>query len=56
MANTLGYPPTMPTEPNAGEEPPDNRLYRLLAIAFLAGMVVISMLFLVMLILLARAS
>ena len=56
MANTLGYPPLRPTEPDEGKEPPDNRLYRLLALGFLAGMVVIIMLFWLMLILLARAA
>jgi hypothetical protein len=54
MANTLGSPPLTPTEPDKENEPPDNRLYRFLAIAFLAGMVVIIALFFLMLILLAR--
>jgi hypothetical protein len=56
MADTLGYPPQRPTAPDEEKEPPDNRLYRLLALGFLAGVVVIIMLFWLMLILLARAS
>lgn len=56
MANTQGYPPTMPTGPDADKEPPDNRLYRLLAFAYLAGVVVLIALFWLMLILLAKAS
>lgn len=56
MADTLGNPLLTPTEPDEGKEPPDNRLYRMLAMAFLCGMVVIIALFLLMLILLARAS
>ncbi|HEU5198165.1 MAG TPA: hypothetical protein VFU32_00935 [Ktedonobacterales bacterium] len=59
MADTLGYPPLRPTEPDeedAGKEPPDNHLYRLLALAYLAGVVVLIALFWLMLILLARAS
>ncbi|HEX6779573.1 MAG TPA: hypothetical protein VF099_15295 [Ktedonobacterales bacterium] len=56
MADTLGNPLLTPTEPDEGKEPPDNRLYRMLAMAFLCGMVVIIALFLLMLMLLARAS
>jgi len=56
MANTLEPPKLPPREPDTASEPPDNRLYRLLAIAFLVGMVVIMLLFLLMLILLARAA
>jgi hypothetical protein len=56
MSNTLGYPPMRPTESDEEKEPPDNHLYRLLALAYLAGIVVLIALFWLMLILLARAT